>query len=342
MRLRGKLIVIEGVDAAGKATQTKLLMEKLKTENIPVETFTFPDYNSISGVIIKEHLDGKYGDPTKMGPYLMGGLYAADRAKYAQTIIDLLANGTNVILDRYTTSNIGFQACKIDNENEKGRYIANNYLLEHNTNRLPTPDVIFFLDVPPTKSIMLSRQRGKQDLNEVNINYLMKAYNTYKRAAKENRYGTWHTVRCMDALGNMLCPSHISRSIYVAIVNHGLVYKHTTPTQQGDYSPLISDESLMYITKGIDPVRRKVVCAAVQFDTPEGRHIVCSPRHHDATMNAQLKHYNGVTNEVQGFLDQYGQFLTREAAMVIANANGQAINYKCNGSNTKLYSGGLY
>ncbi len=59
---------------------------------------------------------------------------------------------------------------------------------------------------------------------------------------------------------------------------------------------------------------RKIVCAAVQVND---HHIVCSARHYDALMNAQMdlieEAYSGA-NVIQGFIDQHGKFLTREQA----------------------------
>ena len=50
--MKGKLIVIEGTDCSGKETQSNLLIEKLKKENIRIEKFSFPNYNSPTGKII--------------------------------------------------------------------------------------------------------------------------------------------------------------------------------------------------------------------------------------------------------------------------------------------------
>lgn len=74
-------------------------------------------------------------------------------------------------------------------------------------------------------------------------------------------------------------------------------------------------------------VKRRVVCAANRY----GDFVVTGIRHHCPVMRQQidliglnnLRHYAGDTGEEQGFVDQYGNYLTREEAMVIAQKRGQ-------------------
>ena len=48
---KGKLIVLEGLDGSGKATQAKLLAEHLAAQGVPVQKITFPDYASDSSAL---------------------------------------------------------------------------------------------------------------------------------------------------------------------------------------------------------------------------------------------------------------------------------------------------
>ena len=60
---QGKLIVIDGSDGSGKATQTQLLVERLRAEHIPVETMDFPRYtDNLIGKLIGEAIAGEHGD----------------------------------------------------------------------------------------------------------------------------------------------------------------------------------------------------------------------------------------------------------------------------------------
>ena len=46
--MSGKLIVIEGLDGSGKATQAALLRKELEKKGITVRGLSFPDYGSLS------------------------------------------------------------------------------------------------------------------------------------------------------------------------------------------------------------------------------------------------------------------------------------------------------
>ncbi len=84
---KGKFIVLEGVDGSGKATQTKLLIERLKKEKIKVKSIDFPQYyNNFFGEFIGECLRGDYGDFINLDPKIVSVLYAADRFESNQKI----------------------------------------------------------------------------------------------------------------------------------------------------------------------------------------------------------------------------------------------------------------
>ena len=89
-----------------------------------------------------------------------------------------------------------------------------------------------------------------------------------------------------------------------------------------------------------------IVSAAVRF--PESGLIVCGVRHFDKLMVdvITLLREGGVLKEKsvyadQGFVNQFGEFLTREEALKIAVENDQ-IDWDRNGSNNELFSEGLY
>lgn len=71
------LIVIEGVDASGKATQTKRLSERLAALGKKVHTVTFPDYESDSSAPVKMYLSGKLGETAdSVNPYAARPLFS--------------------------------------------------------------------------------------------------------------------------------------------------------------------------------------------------------------------------------------------------------------------------
>ena len=127
--MRGKLIVIEGTDCSGKETQAKLLVEKLNKKNLNTKHLSFPCYDTATGKIIgacylgKEDLCNKYlktdtswfTEGTGEVDGLVSSLYyAADRRYNIDMINELLNKGINVVLDRYTYSNMAHQGGKIN------------------------------------------------------------------------------------------------------------------------------------------------------------------------------------------------------------------------------------
>lgn len=87
-------------------------------------------------------------------------------------------------------------------------------------------------------------------------------------------------------------------------------------------------------------VMRRVVCAAILVQS----HIICSARHYDRVMWAQISAVNwifGDVRAVQGFIDQHGEFLNREDAWKVAEDAGQIIR-RVGGDGRRLFSENLY
>ncbi len=92
----------------------------------------------------------------------------------------------------------------------------------------------------------------------------------------------------------------------------------------------------------------RIVCAACRIK--DDGFIICSPRHVDNTTRATINKIYGDNSEIyqrdsmeQGFVDQFGNFLTRKEAWVIAVKNGQIIrDLNLSSSNDELFSEHLY
>src|SRR3989339_1553988 len=157
---KAKLIVIDGIDGSGKATQTKLLIEKLQSEQIPTETVDFPQYqNNFFGGMVRQYLDGQFGVPTTIDPKLASVLYAADRWESSQKIYNWLKENKTIILDRYTTSNLIHQGAKMT-EDKLDEFIVWIDQLEFKTLQIPQPDLVIFLHVDAKTSYNLITKRG--------------------------------------------------------------------------------------------------------------------------------------------------------------------------------------
>ncbi len=214
---RGKIFVIEGTDGSGKQTQTKLLVEYLRSQGKNVITQSFPNYDSPSSGAVKMYLGGEFGDNANcINAYQSSVLFAVDRFCTLKKLEKQLNEGTYIVFDRYVSSNMLHQACKIENKEERNKYL--NWLddFEFNLMKLPRPNQIFFLDVPPKKSIELAHARSelkagtKKDIHESDEEYLVKSYNTGKDIC--NMYG-WTVINCLDENNNLKTIEEISNNI---------------------------------------------------------------------------------------------------------------------------------
>lgn len=198
--MRGKLIVIEGSDCSGKETQTLLLKKKLNDLEIKCEMFSFPMYNSPTGQIIAtcylgkpEYCDYLFKDgirglfeegPGKVDHLTSSLYYAADRRYHSEEIKKLLDEGVNVILDRYTYSNLAHQGGKIASKAERLRYYEKIETLEFDILEIPKPDKVIFLYVPYVVACELKKDRKEvADLVEDNKEYLINSERTYLELA---------------------------------------------------------------------------------------------------------------------------------------------------------------
>lgn len=143
------LIVIEGLDGAGKSTQVKKLKEYVQSKGLNLKYIHFPRYDApVYGDLIGKFLRGGFGDINQVHPQLVALLYALDRKDAGAQIQQWLDQGCCVVLDRYVYSNIGYQCSKLSDELERDR--LRNWILEleYGVYKIPRPDVNIFLDVP--------------------------------------------------------------------------------------------------------------------------------------------------------------------------------------------------
>lgn len=147
--MKGKLIVVDGGDGAGKATQVALLVKRLTAEGHKVETLDFPQYTQNTfGGLIRECLDGKRGDFMATDARVASTLYAADRFESKPRITSWLEEGKIVVLDRYVSSNMMHQGAKIADAAELESFLGWLDHMEHGVFGLPRPDIILYLEVP--------------------------------------------------------------------------------------------------------------------------------------------------------------------------------------------------
>ena len=98
--MKGKIIVIEGLDGSGKSTQIEYLKNKLSGQNVC--QIKLPDYDSDSSALVKMYLRGDFGKkPEDVNAYAASAFYAVDRyANFKMKWKDNYDKGDIIISDR--------------------------------------------------------------------------------------------------------------------------------------------------------------------------------------------------------------------------------------------------
>lgn len=222
---KGKLVVIDGIDGSGKATQVKLLATRLKKEGIKCKTFDFPHYDgNFFGSLIGEYLSGKYGDFIQVAPRLASVLYAADRFESSGMIRKWLEDGYVVIIDRYASANQIHQGGKIKDKKERKIFLEWLDTMEFGIFKIPRPDAIIYLDVPfEVSKSWLERKvtqrkkkylKGRKDVAEDNLLHLKASRESALMLQKENK--NWIRIECCKG---MVCmpPDAVHEVVYQSL-----------------------------------------------------------------------------------------------------------------------------
>ena len=198
--MAGKLIVIEGLDGSGKATQARRLYETLLQRGLPVRKISVPDYASDSSALIKMYLAGEFGkDPSAVNAYAASTFFAVDRyASFKKDWGSFYLDGGVIIADRYTTSNAVHQCSKLP-EAQWDSYLNWLFDFEYRLMGIPAPDSVVYLQVDPevSQKLMTGRYQGdetKKDIHESNTAYLDRSQLAARHCA---RVLGWKTVHCV-------------------------------------------------------------------------------------------------------------------------------------------------
>lgn len=222
---KGFFIVIDGTDGAGKATQTKLLGQRLRREGRKAFLTGFPQYETPSGQSVKQYLSGKMGrDASKVGPYGASGVYAVDRFLNSPPIWEALGKGQVVVSDRYTAANMGHQGGKFSTLPRRRKFFTWLRDLEYEKFKLPRPDITIILRVPVDTSQGLITKRGQQkDIHENDLGHLRAAEKTFVQITKLYPK-EMILVECMKN-GKLLSRTQI----------HALIWKAVSPLLKKHY-----------------------------------------------------------------------------------------------------------
>lgn len=197
--MNGRFITIEGLDGSGKGTQTALLEKALLERSIPLKKISFPDYENPSSTLVKMYLSGEFGkNPGDVNAYAASSFYAVDRyASYRKYWKEPLENGTWILADRYTTSNMVYQITKLPQE-EWNDFLFWVEDFEYGKLGLPKPDITIYLDMPTeiSQKLLSSRYAGdetKKDIHESNPEYLAHCRACAMYTAEKMG---WYVIRC--------------------------------------------------------------------------------------------------------------------------------------------------
>ncbi len=233
IKMKGKLIVVEGTDGSGKTVQTNLLVERLLSEGHKVQMTDFPQYGkSFFANMIEKYLKGGFGwpqalrdhfkthplttdkeadsertesvesRPDEVNPYLTSLLYAGDRWETGSLMHKWLDDGDIIISNRYVCSNMAHQGAKIGNAGERKKFFEWIEELEYKVYAIPKPDLTIYLHVSIEISQELIRTRAKEskefksgaDLHEVDTGYLKRVQDVYLDLASGD--SNWCTIEC--------------------------------------------------------------------------------------------------------------------------------------------------
>lgn len=163
MQILENFIVFEGIDGSGKSTQLKLLQKKLQDA-----WFTAEPTNVKIGAFLRSILRGEID----AHPTTVVHLFAADRAEHVygkDGIVERSENGEIVVCDRYLFSNLAYQGvtCGLD------------LPLKLNSD-FPLPQIVFYFDIQPEKSLARVQGRGESEIYE-KLDFLQSTYDMYNK-----------------------------------------------------------------------------------------------------------------------------------------------------------------
>ncbi len=212
------LIVMEGLDGAGKSTQVRMLKDYLETVCKDLTYIHFPRYDAaVYGPLISRFLAGEFGSKEAVHPQLVALLFAEDRHGAVPQMRETLSRGGTVLLDRYVYSNIAYQCAKLSDP--VGRQALRQWIIdtEYGDFGLPRPDLNIFLDVPIdfVESRLAAHRdgndrdylHGASDIHESDIEFQKTVRGIYAEQCASDP--SFVRVDCAGQDGGMLPPEAI-------------------------------------------------------------------------------------------------------------------------------------
>lgn len=223
---KGKLIVLDGGDGSGKATQAEMLVNYFKNKGAKVKYYDFPRYyNSFHGKFVGRFLSGEFGGLDDVSPYLASLTYALDRASAREEMEDWLKHGGYIVSNRYVTSSLAHQAARLP-ANKRPDFMKWLNELEYKQHKMPRPDLVLYLYVPWKIGLALTKKKANNrkyvkglDIAEKDIRHRMESEKMYLALAKRK---DWVKIDCVDEKGELLSKDVIHKMIVRMLKEKGV------------------------------------------------------------------------------------------------------------------------
>ncbi len=217
------MIVIDGTDGSGKATQVELLAKRLRNEGRTVKIVDFPEYyKNFFGEFIGHCLSEQYYKFLNVHPKIASVLYAADRWESKNEIENWLKKEYVIIANRYVSSNQIHQGGKIKNAKKRNNFIKWLDKMEYEVFNIPRPDITLYLNLPIEIVLKLLKDRDsskmkraylkkKKDVHEKDVNFLVNSRKSALKLVKE--IPNFVKVECSEK-GKILSREQVHEMIY--------------------------------------------------------------------------------------------------------------------------------
>lgn len=174
MTHRGLFILVEGGDRSGKSTLAKNIHSELQKKSQECVLFSFPDRSTAIGQMINSYLKGS----SHLNNQAIHLLFSANRHEKHQEIVDLLRNGTSIVLDRYVPSGVAYSTAKgLDIEWCRAA-----------DKQLPKPDIIFFVKLDPS---LAAKRSGFGEERFDQVEFQEKVYDAFDQLIKRTSDDNW-------------------------------------------------------------------------------------------------------------------------------------------------------
>ena len=231
--MKGKFVVIDGLDGSGKKTQLDLLVEYSRKNKIKVATVDFPQYyKTFFGRVVARYLKGEFGNLKQTNPYLAALAYAGDRWQARPIMEKALEQGKLLLANRYTSSAFAFMGAKFIKKSEQNKIIRWLDKLEYEIYGIPRENLLIYLSVPPDLGQKMVFNKGKRkymgdknkhDIHEGNLVYLKRVEEIYLRLL--DHYKHWVRIDCIDKKGNLKTRKEIHQLIIQALKEKKIMVK---------------------------------------------------------------------------------------------------------------------